>query len=75
MNEANKDAETVDDVMSKKVHRFNAHGDRDYLRSCGQTDYEYKHSTLCGYVRDKVTSNDAEVTCNLCLREMLPVSR
>ena len=24
--------------MSNKAHRFNAHGDRDYLRSCGLCD-------------------------------------
>ena len=39
-------------------------------RGFGQTDYEFKHTTACGYVREKVTLDDKEVTCKLCLRKM-----
>lgn len=42
-------------------------------RPQGQTDYEYLHSTACGYVRDKVTLDNKEVDCKLCLREMKKV--
>ena len=32
-----------------------------------QTDYEYCHSTECGYVRELVNSHIGMVTCKLCL--------
>lgn len=54
--------------MSKnKTHLFRTHGD---YRSAGQTNYEYTHSTACGYVRDAVTNEPAQVTCKHCLREI-----
>lgn len=49
------------------IHKYKNHGD---FRSQGQTDFEYSHSTACGYVRDHVTRNNDEVTCKICLREM-----
>ena len=39
------------------------------FRDSGQTEFEYRHQTKCGYVRDLVTRNLAEVTCKICLRE------
>jgi len=39
----------------------------DDYRQHGQTDEEYSHTTLCGYVRERVTDNDDEVTCKHCL--------
>lgn len=52
---------------AKSVHRYSSHGDH---RSAGQTQYEYEHSTACGYVRAMVTKEPAEVTCKRCLSVM-----
>lgn len=53
--------------MGKKVHKTKTGVD---YRHTGQSEYEYFHSTACGYVRENVTCKDKEVTCKLCLREM-----
>jgi len=50
----------------KKTHLYQSHGDH---RSAGQTEYEYTHSTACGYVRGSVTNHPAWVTCKHCLRK------
>lgn len=39
-------------------------------RSQGQTEYEYRHSTACGYVRENVTRNGDSVDCKLCLNSI-----
>ena len=39
-------------------------------RSQGQTEFEYSHTTACGYVRVIVTLKDTEVTCAHCKREI-----
>ena len=41
----------------------------DY-RDRGQTQKEYTHSTWCGYVRDKVSHHNGDITCKLCLRAL-----
>ena len=33
-----------------------------------QTEYEYTHSTACGYVRENVTTDKSKVDCFYCLR-------
>lgn len=55
------------DDMEKKTHKYQSHGD---YRSAGQSQYEYDHSTACGYVRDEATRAGSEVTCKLCLRKI-----
>jgi len=50
-----------------KTHKCKSYGD---FGAQGQTEYEFSHSTACGYVRKNVTHNDSKVTCRLCLREM-----
>ena len=40
-------------------------------RNQGQSEYEYRHQTACGYVRHKVTFIISDVTCKICLRELL----
>jgi len=47
-----------------KVHMFEYGADH---RSIGQTEFEFTHTTKCGYVRDEVTRRDTEVTCKICL--------
>ena len=37
-------------------------------RDQGQTDFEYSHQTVCGYVRDNVTTDRKEVTCWFCCK-------
>jgi len=37
------------------------------FRDRGQTQYEYDHSSACGYVRKNVSSNGDNVDCRLCL--------
>lgn len=49
----------------KKTHLYRSHGD---YRSAGQTQYEYTHSTACGYVRGSVSNYLPLVTCKHCLR-------
>ena len=49
-----------------KVHKFKR--GEDYTNA-GQTEWEYRHTTECGYTRKKVTLNDAEVTCKKCLKQ------
>ena len=50
-----------------KTHKFKQGTD---YRDMGQTEYEYTHTSACGYVRDNLTSKDNEVTCKICLREI-----
>lgn len=50
-----------------KIHKRTFEND---YRNMGQTDWEYEHTTKCGYTRENVTTKDSEVTCKLCLREM-----
>ena len=38
----------------------------DY-RDEGQTQFEYNHQSLCGYVRKNVTRDAVLVTCKKCL--------
>ena len=52
---------------NKKTHKRAFGAD---CRSLGQTEFEYTHTALCGYVRENVTFNDDDVTCKLCLREL-----
>jgi hypothetical protein len=54
-------------MRNPKIHMFLRGKD---FRNSGQTDYEYNHSTECGYVRDDITYNTDKVTCKLCLREL-----
>lgn len=35
-------------------------------RAQGQTEFEYNHQTLCGYVRDNVTTDREKVMCFYC---------
>lgn len=42
---------------------------RDF-RNAGQSNYEYSHQTMCGFVRDDLTKNPVKVTCKLCLRKL-----
>lgn len=39
-------------------------------RNQGQTQYEYEHSTICGYVRDHVSFRNKAVTCKACLKRI-----
>lgn len=39
-------------------------------RDQGRTDFEYSHQTACGYVRDDVSDNGADVNCNYCLNSV-----
>lgn len=39
-------------------------------REMGQTQFDYDHQTLCGYVRDLLTEDKEAVTCKICQREM-----
>ena len=43
-------------------------------RPLGQTEFEYLYTSLCGYVRDKVTFKDSEVTCFYC-KKLLTYSK
>ncbi|MGZ5055349.1 MAG: hypothetical protein ACXWAT_10470 [Methylobacter sp.] len=54
-----------------KTHKYQSHGDH---RNAGQSQYEYEHSTACGYVHDTVTREDSAVTCKLCRREISKVT-
>ena len=54
--------------MSGKVHKFKR--GLDY-RDSGQTEFEYTHSTLCGYVRKNVVyykTDNKKITCFYCKR-------
>lgn len=39
-------------------------------RDMGQTEFEYNNQSLCGYVRDIVSSSVSDVTCKLCLKKI-----
>jgi len=49
------------EVIHKRVVGIN-------YRDQGQTEYEYQHTSLCGYVRKNVSFDDKEVTCFYCKR-------
>jgi hypothetical protein len=52
----------------KVVHKFMPHGDFQSPKDIGQSEYDYFHSTACGYIREFVTKSDDAVTCFYCLR-------
>jgi hypothetical protein len=52
---------------AKATHLYESHVE---TQSPGQSDFDYHHSTACGYVRDDVTWDRSKVTCKLCLREL-----
>lgn len=54
-------------MKQPSVHLYRSHGDH---RSAGQSQYDFTHSTACGYVREQVTREESNVTCKLCLREL-----
>ena len=49
-------------------------GGVDY-RTGGQTEYEYNHQALCGFVRDNVTPDKSAVDCCHCLKQIEILSR
>lgn len=53
-----------------KIHAYKAGIDH---RDLGQTQKEYTNTTWCGYVRDKVSHFEGDVTCKLCIREIKKV--
>ena len=53
----------------KKVHYRVFEPDCRYQ---GQSEFDYQHQTICGYVRDIVTVYPIEVTCKFCLKLMCP---
>lgn len=50
-----------------KVHKFERGSD---CRNMGQSDFEYEHTAVCGYVRKNVTKDDSKVTCFYCKKQM-----
>jgi len=39
-------------------------------RKLGQTNFDYTHTTVCGYIREFVTMNFDMVTCKKCLKKL-----
>lgn len=50
-----------------KTHKFKPGAD---FRDLGQTEFEYSHTSACGYVRAIATNDDKLVTCKHCKNKL-----
>ena len=56
----------------KKIHRHSAYTlAKAPLSIVWSYMSEGLHGTLCGYVREKTSNHDEEVTCELCIRKLM----